>query len=155
MTDQAADDHEQLRRKAKRFIFIGYFCVVCLVIGISITQVARQVYATPSEAPAVRCSDELVLLMNAVERAKTRAHASQGPADQDLPTFRADLRPEWDKVESLRKACSRAPHAQALDAIEQLRYAEEHAVRRDSFELTDRRRQARLTLDQSLQADKR
>jgi hypothetical protein len=154
MTDQQ-DAREQHRRKAKRFIFIGYFCLVTVVIAISISQVARQVYAEPAQVPAVRCSEELVRLMSAIDRATTKAQGSLGPAQDVLPQFRSDLSPEWDRLEPLRKACSNEPHAQALDAIEQLRYAEEHAVRRDSFELTDRRKQARLMLDQSLQADKR
>jgi hypothetical protein len=71
-----------------------------------------------------------------------------------LRRFRASLLPEWHRRGELDLACQADARAQAtLRAIDQLRYAEEHAVRYEAQGLTLRRRRVQaLERDLGLQS---
>lgn len=87
------------------------------------------------------CREGLVALHAAVVRARG---ASEGESDveQALGRFRGALQPEWGRFEAVRAACqSNEPDQHSLDAVERLRYAEEHAVRREAGSLEVLRKQ--------------
>ena len=78
--------------------------------------------------------------MAAIERARKAGSSTDGE-DAALADFRRALRPEWDDRDHIDDLCRPSPSSMAaLDAIEQLRYAEEHAVRREASELAPLRR---------------
>ncbi len=59
-----------------------------------------------------------------------------------LARFRDALQPEWSHFEAVRRACKVTEIDQhSLDAVERLRYAEEHAVRREAGSLEVLRKQ--------------
>jgi hypothetical protein len=61
--------------------------------------------------------------------------------DAALADFRRALSPEWDDRDHIEDLCRPSPSSMAaLDALERLRYAEEHAVRREAAELAPLRR---------------
>jgi hypothetical protein len=83
-----------------------------------------------------------------VERARTAASVTDGE-DAALDRFRRALQPDWDDRDHIEELCQPSPSSMAaLDAIEQLRYAEEHAVRREAAELAPLRRRVQAMAPQ-------
>lgn len=136
-------------KKAGRRIATGLLLafLAAFVIG-STTQIALQLFfrSEPQPFPYASCRDGLVHLHGAVTRA---SRAASGDTDTSLALshFRAALAPDWDHVDGVRKACAgREQDAGSLDALERLRYAEEHAVRREAGSLEALRKQVALDL---------
>ena len=127
----------------------------------SAVQVTRQVFfdpcpgglSCPGSATAVSfktCRDGLLALHTAVERARQAAAGTDGE-DAALARFRTALTPEWGFRDDVAAACrGKAEDEGALDAIERLRYAEEHAVRREAGELAPLRRRVEAIVDREL-----
>ena len=68
-------------------------------------------------------------------RASGEVAAASGTEGEDkaLEQFRRALEPEWSSRDAIARSCrGSAVDERALDAIERLRYAEEHAVRREA-----------------------
>lgn len=133
---------DRARARGRRAAF-GIFYL--LAIGVSVAgsvQIFVQAFQR-REAPGLgvsSCSDGLARLTTAVERARKAASVTDGE-DAALADFRQALTPEWDDRDHIEDLCrSSAQSMAALDAIEQLRYAEEHAVRREAAELAPLRR---------------
>lgn len=135
-----------------------------LTVGVALTsavQVTRQVLfdpcpgglSCPGTATAVSfktCREGLLALHTAVERARQAAAGTDGE-DAALAHFRAALTPEWGFRDDVAAAChGSAEDEGALDAIERLRYAEEHAVRREAGELAPLRRRVEAIVDREL-----
>ena len=149
------------RRRGRR-IAIGLFWAVTVAIAVaSATQVTQQVFfnpcpgglSCPGPAASVSfssCREGLLALHGAVERARLAAAGTDGE-DAALARFRAALTPEWGHRDDVAGACrGRAEDEGALDAIERLRYAEEHAVRREAGELAPLRRRVDAIVDREL-----
>lgn len=66
-----------------------------------------------------------------------------------MAEFREALEPEWHDRAALATSCEGdPPAARALKRIEQLRYAEEHAVRYEAQNLSRHRREVEKMLEQ-------
>lgn len=138
---------------------IGLFWAVTVAIAVaSATQVTQQVFfdpcpgglscpGTPTAVTFSTCREGLLALHGAVERARLAAAGTDGE-DAALSRFRAALTPEWGHRDDVAGACRGiADDEGALDAIERLRYAEEHAVRREAGELAPLRRRVDAIVD--------
>ena len=130
------------RRRGRRIALIVYYGLVVLVGGAAAVQITWQVFLAPRPPPpAGACHDGLRALFDATTRAREAAARSEGGEDDALARFRKALEPEWGYRDGVASQCQgSAADAATLDAIERLRYAEEHAVRREAGELAPLRR---------------
>ena len=139
-------------RRRGRLVASALFWALTVGLAVaSAVQVTRQVFFDPcpgglscsGSATAVSfktCREGLLALHTAVERARQAAAGTDGE-DAALARFRTALTPEWGFRDDVAAACrGSAEDEGALDAIERLRYAEEHAVRREAGELAPLRR---------------
>jgi hypothetical protein len=146
-------------RRAALFLYYATVSAVCVTASV---QVVRQIFVAGPKSPYPTCRDGLRALASAVERAR-RAAADQdapgepsepsftGDEDEALGRFRAALDPEWQHRDGVAATCRGSRNDErALDAIERLRYAEEHAVRREAGDLAPLRRRVRAILDTDL-----
>jgi hypothetical protein len=86
-----------------------------------------------------------------VIRARDDAAKTDQGEDAALDRFRSALEPVWRYRDDIASRCRDAPRDKgALDAIERLRYAEEHAVRREAGELAPLRRRVQAIVDRDL-----
>lgn len=149
------------RRRGRLIATVLFWALTVGVATASAVQVTRQVLfdpcpgglSCPGPAPAVSfktCRDGLLALHTAVERARQAAAGTDGE-DAALARFRTALTPEWGFRDDVAAACrGKAEDEGALDAIERLRYAEEHAVRREAGELAPLRRRVEAIVDREL-----
>src|SRR6187551_2386630 len=104
-------------------------------------QILYAVFAPPVFAVAKECRGGTIDLLTAVRRASLAAAAESGDERAALGRFRAALEPEWSTRASLDSVCRADRQAQAaLAEIDELRYAEEHAVRYEAVGLAPQRR---------------
>ncbi len=146
------------RKRGRLLASLVFWALTAAVALASAVQVTRQVLFNPcagglscSGAPAEPsfkgCRDGLLALHAAVERARLAAAGTDGE-DAALARFRTALTPEWGYRDDVAEACrGKAEDEGALDAIERLRYAEEHAVRREAGELAPLRRRVEAIVD--------
>ena len=122
--------------------------VICLSAAVQIT---LQVLQTPAPAsPVAGCREGLRALHAAVDRARLAAAGVDGE-EAALDRFRRALEPDWRARDEVAARCKGStPDEGALDAIERLRYAEEHAVRREAGELAPLRRRVQGIVDREL-----
>lgn len=109
---------------------------IAAFVAASIYQLVFQVFYPPiRDGAGETCRVELVKLYRGLERA-TRAGEEEADVSKAISAFRQSLRPEWDDFGSARQACDTDPETRrGLDALERLRYAEEHAVRLEASSL--------------------
>ncbi len=128
--------------RGRRAALVLYYLAAVGVAAAGSVQVFIQAFQR-REAPELHvstCPEGLSRLLGAVERARRVASGTDGE-DAALADFRRALAPEWDDRDHIEDLCRpSASSMAALDAIEQLRYAEEHAVRREAAELAPLRR---------------
>jgi len=140
--DAAPPALDKARARGRRVAFALYYVVAVAVAVAGTTQVFMQAFerrAAP-ELHVTSCPDGLSRLLSAIERARAAASLTDGE-DAALADFRKALRPDWDDRDNIEDLCRPSPSSMAaLDAIEQLRYAEEHAVRREAADLAPLRR---------------
>jgi hypothetical protein len=115
-------------------------------------QVTRQVMFAPSAPlPYASCREGLRAMVAALDRARHAAPGLDGREEVALDRFRRSLEPEWSYRHQIAAACrGQAEDERALDAIERLRYAEEHAVRREAGDLAPLRRRVQAIVDERL-----
>ncbi len=129
-------------RRRFRVAFAGVFYALTAAFVIAATaQITQQVFfASPGTGGLAACDEGLAALNGALSRARTAAPGTDGE-DAAVQRFRAALMPEWTERDAVARLCSQTPNDRAaLDAIERLRYAEEHAARREAHELAPLRR---------------
>ncbi len=139
-------------RKRSRAIAVAIYFGTIGVVCISATaQVTKQVFFQPRiAAPYATCRDGQSALVSAIERARLAAPGTDGE-DPAIERFRSALNPEWGFFDGVADACrGSAKDEGALDAIERLRYAEEHAVRREAGDLAPLRRKVQAIVDTDL-----
>jgi len=141
-----------LHREGRRIALTVYYLVVVLVGGAAAFQITRQVFFEPRPpVPFATCHDGLRALFAALDRARETAAGSEGGEDDALSRFRRALDPEWGHRDGVALQCrGSASDVATLDAIERLRYAEEHAVRREAGELAPLRRKVQALVDGEL-----
>jgi hypothetical protein len=139
-----------IRARGRRLAMTIYYVVVGLVGGAAAVQITRQVMFVPTPPSGyASCRDGLRALSAAVVRARDLAARAEGDEDAALARFRNGLAPEWGLRDAVAAQCGPSmKDAAALDAIERLRYAEEHAVRREAGELAPLRRKVEAFVDQ-------
>ncbi|HVY44463.1 MAG TPA: hypothetical protein VHB21_01240 [Minicystis sp.] len=140
------------RRPARRAAQLVYWAVTAWICAAGAISVTLQVFAaSDAPPPGATCAAGLRALVAAVARARRAAATNEGTEDEALARFRAALEPEWAARDAVAKLCrEKADDERALDAIERLRYAEEHAVRREAGELAPLRRRVQSLVDEKL-----
>ena len=138
------------RAQGRRIAVMVYYAMVALVGGSVAVQITRQVLFEPAPpAPYATCPEGLRALFGALARAREAAAGSEDGEDAALARFRSALEPEWTYRDFVASRCrGSARDARTLDAIERLRYAEEHAVRREAGELAPLRRKVQAIVDE-------
>lgn len=119
------------------------------VIGATGPIVKVVLYPDAAPPPWVSCREGQLALHDALVRAVLAAQGDDD-ADEALRRFRDALAPEWNELEGTRVLCSAVEsERRSLDALERLRYAEEHAVRREASSLAALRRQVASSVGRS------
>lgn len=139
------------RRRGRAATMGAYYGLAAVISVLATVQIIRQVFfAETVPAPWGSCREGLLALNAAVERARDAASGTEGE-DAALDGFRRALEPEWRNRDAVAAAClgSRADE-RALDAIERLRYAEEHAVRHEAGDLAPLRRRVQTIVQNDL-----
>jgi hypothetical protein len=109
------------------------------------SQIIQQVvFPEVIPSPYPTCEAGLKHLDAALDRARHSAAEGDEDPDEALSRFRSSLRPEWEYLEGIRVSCQSQGDLRGLDALERLRYAEEHAVRREAASLAALRRRVDL-----------
>jgi hypothetical protein len=145
MADPAPSPRQRLGRRAA---LVVYWVVVVSISVAAAVSVTLQVFAAPPGPRFASCEDGLRALAAGVDRARAAAAASEGNEDEAIARFRGALDPDWSGLEGVASSCrGKAENERALDALERLRYAEEHAVRRESGELAPLRRRVQAVVD--------
>ena len=121
-------------------VLVVAFTVVCSV------EIIVQVWWPAAESAAAAatpaaCQPGLRGLIHALDRARDTASTTDGNERARVRSFRAALEPEWRALPAVASQCrleERGP--QMLRSVEELRYAEEAAVRSGSADLAPMRR---------------
>jgi hypothetical protein len=104
-------------------------------------QITKQIFwPAPVPATVKTCEEGLASLHNAIEKGRASAELENDPA-KGLLRFRAEVDPVWVELPPIQGLCQAAADRRSLDALERLRYAEEHAVRREASSLAALRKQ--------------
>jgi hypothetical protein len=146
-----ADPAQSPRERAGRRVALVLIWALAVALGlIPAASITFQVFAPEGGPKYASCTAGLAALSAAVDRARTTAASGEGAEDEALSRFRAALQPDWSGVDGVAMSCRGKPEDEgALDALERLRYAEEHAVRRESGDLAPLRREVRRKVPQA------
>jgi hypothetical protein len=122
-----------------------YYAVVAALATAATVQIAQQVFFAPSAGapPFASCDDGLRRFYQAIQEGRSAAERSDPDAREDtaLARYRAAVEPTWRHRSALWSLCQNEPDRRSiLDAMERLRYSEEHGVRHQAAELTTLRR---------------
>ena len=125
-----------------------YYATMAAIAVASLVQITRQVFfpqQPSSPAPFSTCVDGLRELYQAIERGRRAAETpdAQGERNEEaaLLRYRSAVTPTWQHRNAVARLCANdRSHRESLDAIERLRYSEEHGVRHQAAELTALRR---------------
>ncbi|HWO11311.1 MAG TPA: hypothetical protein VNN80_17580 [Polyangiaceae bacterium] len=144
MEPNVSDDGSARQRQLGRRLGLGVYAF--LVAGFTVicsVQICLQVWAPRTEPAPFDCSAGTVALVEAIDLA--RAAAENEPDEYAaLDKFRGALAPTWKYRPALTRACSQSREAlRHLQAVDHLRYAEEHAVRYAAVDLTQRRHEVK------------
>lgn len=143
------------RRRGRRVSIALFGGFVVLFIAVATFNVIQQVFAPSSPTQTVgSCPDELRGLVHALERAREAAsEIDEAGETAALSRFRLALQPEWGRYAAIFTRCrDQREMRDALDTIERLRYAEEHAVRLEASELAPLRLAVRKLMNDRLGA---
>lgn len=142
MADSPSGRVERVRKRGRRAgvalfaLLVGGFTAVCA------TEIVVQVWWPQLVPTKESCRDGVHGLILAVRRARKAAAAETGGEHAMLDRFRRALEPEWSHRAAIGRRCKGDKEAQkALVVIDELRYAEEGAVRYESSDLARRRRE--------------
>jgi len=144
MEPKVSDDGSAPAGQLGRTLGIGVFSFI--VAGFTIVcsvQICLQVWAPHVEPAPFDCSAGTLALVEAVDAA--RAAAADEPDEQAaLAKFRGALASTWKYRPALTRSCSQSSEAlRHLQAVDRLRYAEEHAVRYAAVDLSERRHEVK------------
>lgn len=128
-------------RRARRLASALYYLGVGGLAAASVTQVTRQIFFSDTSAPSAQigaCVNGQRELLGALVAGRDAANepAATGDAELALARFRAVVEPVWRAYPRVRATCASEPRmSPALDALERLRYAEEHGLRTHTTEV--------------------
>lgn len=140
------------RARGRRVAAVIYWATVAGICIAGAAEVSWQVLGQPAvPAPYASCHEGLRALYGSMVRAREAAAHTDTGEEEALARFRDALKPEWNFRDGIALRCrGSAKDEGALDAIERLRYAEEHAVRREAGELAPLRRRVQAIVDGEL-----
>jgi hypothetical protein len=133
------------RRIGRRAGQVVYYLVVVSISVAATWQITQQVYypTAPQASPSwSSCEAGLKDLLGGIEAAKQAAdrHDADMNDEAALVRFRAAISPSWAHRDAVGTLCQAPEHKRLLDAMDRLRYSEEHGVRKQAAELTALRR---------------
>jgi hypothetical protein len=135
---------ELVRRRGRRAGLAVFGLIVAAFTAVCATQIIVQAYEPRVVPSHVGCREGLRRLISAVRRARDAAGRVTAGERDALGRFRSELEPEWSTRPALGRICRGDRVAErALRVIDEYRYAEEHAVRYESADLSHRRQQIR------------
>jgi hypothetical protein len=153
-----APTRSSARTRGRWIAFAIYYGIVVAICAAAAVQISQQVFfASSPPSPFATCREGLRALNAAVDRAR-KAAGPEGEDSEDraIGRFRSALDPEWTYRDGIAASCkTSADDQRALDAIERLRYAEEHAVRREAGELAPLRRRVQGIIERDLAMERR
>ena len=126
-------------------LLVSAFTAVCTF------EIIGQVWFPPVASARSDCRVGIQRLVQALGRARMMAATLRNGSEAGaaVAEFRGSLEPEWHARASLKAACEGdAPGLRALTQIDQLRYAEEHAVRYEARNLSRHRREVERMLQE-------
>jgi hypothetical protein len=134
---------------------VGQFAIFALAGLIAIlatVQITHQVFFPPSasDAPSLAtCRDGLAVLYRAIDRGRQAAERGDDRDEEAaLLRYREAVAPDWRHRDRVAALCrSNEQDLATLDAIERLRYSEEHSVRHSAVELSALRQQVRQLVE--------
>lgn len=145
-------------RKWGRRIAFGAYLGTAIAIAIACAvQITQQTFFpdAPSEPlPFATCEAGIHGLYDAIERGRnaadqrTRKGLDLQP-EAALYLYRQQVTPVWEHHPEVVRMCG-SRHRRLLDALDRLRYSEEHVVRHQAAELTALRRRVRHLVASSL-----
>ncbi len=135
--------NELVRRRGRTAAIAVFFAITTVFTVVCSAEIIVQVWWPEISGPAPECRPELAKLFDSVPAARKAAAEGPGGEKAAIDRFRRALRPAWASRPALTGACAGDQEAaQALRAVDALRYAEENHVRHEAAELTRRRRDA-------------
>ncbi len=146
MTEPSGDPSQRrARRVGRRVGQVVYYAVVGAFVVAATWQVTEQVFfpTPPTLTHAIRsCEEGLETLLSGIEAAKRAAATEDGHQHEEaaLERFRDVISPIWAQRDAIGEQCRAPEHKRLLDALDRLRYSEEHGVRKQAAELTALRR---------------
>jgi hypothetical protein len=146
--EEAVEEPRPLSRARRIGRRVGQAVYYSVVVGISVSvtwQITQQVfYPAVPETPRQwsTCEAGLKELLGGIEKAKRAADRQDGDMDEEaaLNRFRIAISPSWAHRDVVGSLCQAPAHKRLLDAMDRLRYSEEHGVRKQAAELTALRR---------------
>jgi hypothetical protein len=139
-------DLERVRRRGRRAGWLVFSLLIIAFTVICSVQVLAQVWAPTVVHTDEQCPAALSGLLNAIERARAEAALETRGERAAVQRFRRALNPEWTHRAALDETCRDAEQHHALELIDWLRYAEEHAVRYEALDVAHLRREASLLM---------
>ncbi len=139
-------------KRGRRLASVAYYLVAGAVAAMATVQLTRQIFFSREGALNLapsECLDAERRLYEALSRGRETADvaAASGDPELALAAFRAEVEPAWRGHERIREVCAHDPRlVRALDALERLRYAEEHGLRTHTTEVVAARRLVRELL---------
>jgi hypothetical protein len=129
-------------RRARRWTSALFLAFVVIWVLQATGQITQQVF-WPAEEPTPfdTCDEGLRALHAAIDAGRAAAEADPVDPTQALAAYRAQVDPVWRALPPVKSRCQSPEDRRSLDALERLRYAEEHAVRREASNLASLRRQ--------------
>jgi hypothetical protein len=146
---KAHDPQEQVRRRGRRAGIAVFGFIVAGVTAWWTSQIIFQVWPRTPDATAVECRPALRDLLASVSTARHVAAQETGGEQASLDAFRSSLAAAWQKRPALERACAGDARAEImLREIDELRYAEEHAVRYEAVRLSPERKRATVIAEE-------
>jgi hypothetical protein len=140
---KAPDREELVRRRGRRAGIAVFGVIVAGVTAWWTLQIILQVWPSAPDTTAVECRPALRDLLASVSTARNVAAQEIGGEQASLDAFRSSLAAAWKKRPALDRACAGDARAEVmLREIDELRYAEEHAVRYEAVRLSPERKRA-------------
>ncbi len=150
MPSSQTSDTERAAKIGRAVGFLVLGLLVSAFTAVCTFEIIRQLWFQDVGRSATECRAGLARLTHALERARSAGHRVQtGGNTGALARFRASLDPAWEDKTAVAQACRGDPRSShALKQIEQLRYAEERAVRYEARSLSRQRRQVQKSLSE-------
>jgi hypothetical protein len=132
-----------------------YYLLAASVAVAATVQITGQVFFSREASGSVpfrTCQEGVRGLYEAVERGRAAAERSLPDDSEEAPLlrFRAEVAKVWRARDAVGELCSAtAEHSRLLEALDRLRYSEEHGVRHQAEELTALRGRVRKLMEES------